>query len=202
MPVRLKSPGRWRVTIWFRGDRKEWIVPGTRADALSFEARKRTEIERSARMEFRTVPTFYAFCVDKYAQHAALFLKPSTWTIRRFQIASLVTFFGAVKLNAIRGEDIERYQRVRQIPRILVPRELATGALREDEKSLAVGASPSTVNEEVGRFVTVLNYARELGFPVVVPRIRRLRPRPRAKVMDDNYFCRAATTTSAGRPPY
>jgi len=182
VPVRKKSPGRWRVTIWFRGERKEWIIQGTKDDARSFEARKRTEIERAARIEFRTVPTFYDFCVDKYVPHAKLFLKPSTWSIRRFQLASLIQFFGPMRMSAISADDIERYQRIRQIRESAADREIALASLREEERSLAVGASPSTVNEELVRFTTVMRFAHEAGFPVAIPKIRRLRRRPRGKV--------------------
>lgn len=185
MPVRLKDrriPGKWRVTVWHKGVRKEWIFDGSRAEALGFEARKRLELEALDPTELRNVPTFSDFSLTRYKTHAQLHLKASSWEIRRFQVATLIQFFGSRKLNEISLEDIERYQRVRQVPNERAADEVATGRLRPDEASLAVGAKPRTVNDELTRMTTILRYAQKLGIASTIPKFEKLRVRKSSRV--------------------
>jgi integrase len=182
VPVRVKAKGRWRVTIWWRGARKEWIVCGMRADAEAFEARKRVELERGDAHEYRTVPTFFDFCARKYKPHAQLHLKPTTWAIRQFQLATLMQFFGWLKLTDITLEHVERYKSVRRTKKELAVKAVAAGEMREHEAAVAVGVKPATVNGELERFTTVLNFARELGVPCAKLKIRKMRARRRQRV--------------------
>lgn len=185
MPVRLKDrriPGKWRVTVWHKGVRKEWIFDGSRAEALGFEARKRLELEALDPTEIRSVPTFSEFSLTRYKTHAQLHLKASSWEIRRFQVATLIQFFGALKLNEISLEDVERYQRVRQVPNERAADEVGEGRLRPDEASLAVGAKPRTVNDELTRMTTILRYAQKLGIAATIPKFEKLRVRKSSRV--------------------
>lgn len=185
MPVRLKDrriPGKWRVTVWHKGVRKEWIFDGSRADALGFEARKRLELEAFDPSEIRSVPTFSDFSLTRYKTHAQLHLKASSWEIRRFQVATLIQFFGPRKLNEISLEDIERYQRVRQVPNERANDEVTAGRLRPDEASLAVGAKARTINDELTRMVTILRYAKKLGIATNIPEFEKLRVRKSSQV--------------------
>lgn len=140
-----RRPGTRRIVIWSKGEPNEWIVEGTKTDGDAFEARKRVELERGVQ-DVRVVPTFSAFCEEKYRPHAEAHLKASTWrNVRIYQLATLIEFFGQKKLTDIKLEDVERFK-----------------------TSRAVG--PTAVNNELRVFRTVLNYAEALGVPT--PKIK------------------------------
>ena len=90
MPVyKGRRAGRWRVTVFARQVQQEWIVEGTRAEALEYEARKRIELQAS-QLTTRTAPTFREFSTNVYAAHAATHLRASTWSkVRIYQVATL-----------------------------------------------------------------------------------------------------------------
>ncbi len=44
MAVYRKGKAKWRVVIFHRGKRRDWIVEGKKADAEAFEARKRAVV--------------------------------------------------------------------------------------------------------------------------------------------------------------
>ena len=182
MPVREKAEGRWRVTIWWKGVRKEWIVRGTKKDAKAYEARKRVELEKGNALEWRTVPTFFDFCVHKYKPHAQLHLKPTTWAVRQFQIATLMQFFGGYKLTDIALELIERFKLVRRTKKDRAIAAVAAGEMTASEAAVAAGVQPATVNGELMRLTTILNYSRDLGVPCSKLKIKKLRVRRRRRV--------------------
>jgi integrase len=161
MPV-YKDRDRWRVRIWHKGKRLDWIVEGTKKDAEAFEARKRVELQRTGGLsETRVAPTFSSFCVTLYRNHAETALKARTWKNRQYTIATLVEFFRNDKLTEITTMRAVEYQQQR----------------------LRAGIQPSTVNDEVKVLRAVLNHAHYLGVPAInlvvkdlpVRRKRRLR---------------------------
>ena len=114
-----KRKGTRRIVIWNRPEGeekskpKEWIITGTKADAETFEARKRIELGEQSRSEIRTVPLFSNFCVERYTPHAKRHLKAGTWERRHYQVATLIRHFGRMKINAITLADVERFKDVR-----------------------------------------------------------------------------------------
>jgi integrase len=137
VPVYRKGRDRWRVRIWSKGLRQDWIVPGTKADAERFEARKRLEV--SAGIEPRGVPTLSVFIRTEYEPHASARLKESTRRNRVYQLATIEAHLGALRLDEVRAPAVEAYQ---------------TARLDEQIK-------PATVNDEVKVLKAILSHARE-----------------------------------------
>lgn len=165
MPA-YRKPGRgrdkWTVVIWHKGQRHDFVVTGTKADADAFEARKRVEFEANAPGEVRTALRFEDFCVYRYRPHAETHLKASTWKVRTYQIETLTEFFGKVKLTGITTELVERYK---------------TSRLAETPKP-----RPVTVNNELAVLSAVMTYAKHVGMPVAKPVIKPLPVRGRGRV--------------------
>jgi integrase len=150
----------WRVRIWFRGRARSWLVCGSKGAAAAFEARKRTELERQdPAADARVVPRFSAFCAATYAPHAKLHLKASSWRNRVYGLATLVKHLGDLRLTEITVAHVEALKAARS----------------------RAGIKPATVNDELKVLKTVLNYARELGQPVPVLKLRKLVVRGRRK---------------------
>src|SRR4051794_19952383 len=94
----------WEVVIQYKRDgrahRKAFVVRGTKAEARTFEAAKRAELESVAVVKSpNVVPIFSTFCVGDYKASAKLHLKHSTWTKRSSQLATLIEFFGEFRLT-------------------------------------------------------------------------------------------------------
>lgn len=139
-----KTGKKWRVVIYLGGGRREdWIVEGTKADALAFEARKRVELEAGSLPEFRTSPTFEDFCADHYKDHAEVRLKARTWKNRTYTLKVLNKFFHGFKLTEIKRPLVERYQNARIADKI----------------------APSTINDEVKVLRAVMQHAINGGVP-------------------------------------
>ncbi len=139
-----RTPGTQRVRIWMRGKQHEWIVEGSKTEARAFEARKRVELEAGLPLETRVVPTFSDFCVSRYRAHATAQLRSSTWSVRKYQLATLGgSFLGNLRLTEFSTDAIERYKQARR-------REV----------------QPRSVNNELKVLLAVFAYARELGVPV------------------------------------
>jgi integrase len=146
MAIYKKSENKWRVRIWHQGQRADWIVEGDKNDALGFEAQKRLELQKKGSLpQNRAAPKFSDFCVKTYAPHAETHLKKRTWTNRQYTIATLVEFFGDLKLTEITTPIGEEYQRKR---------------LRDKNQA-------STINDDVKVLRAILNYALYLGVPAV-----------------------------------
>lgn len=143
MPVyKGRRAGTWRVTLYAANKQHEWIVPGTKKEAESFEARKRVELEANGLPSTRVAPTFSTVCEDVYRPHAEKHLRDSTWRkVRVYQIATLCEHFGALKLTEFNVEAIERFKRQRTV-------------------------KPSSVNNELRVLRTILNFAATMGYPV------------------------------------
>lgn len=139
-----RTPGTQRVRLWMRGKQHEWIVQGTKGEAKAFEARKRVELEAGLPLETRVVPTFSDFCVKKYRPHAIGHLRASTWKVRPYQLATLESFFGRLRLTEFSTDAIERYKNLRR---------------------KQVGSN-RTINNELKVLQAVFAYARKLGVPV------------------------------------
>lgn len=152
MPVyKGRRPGTWRVVIWAQGKANEWLLEGTRKEALAYEARKRVELgERGPAT--RGSPSFRDFCEKTYAPHAEQHLRASTWqSVRVYQLATLARHLGDIRIAELRTEHIEAYK-------------LARG--RE--------VKASSVNNELRVLRTVLGYAKTLGHAVANPTIKKL----------------------------
>jgi len=143
MPVYRKGKATWRVRIFHKGKRRDWLVHGTKADTEAFEARKRVQLEAGEPVDVRVAPTFSDFCVSRYKPHAEMHLKASTWSVRVYQIATLIEQFGLLRLTEISPEQIDLFKRKRT---------------RE-------GARAITVNNELAVLQAVLSFARSIGVP-------------------------------------
>jgi len=154
MPVYRKAgrPNTWRVKIWHDGEPVERIVHGTKKEADAYEARQRVEIEsRGAAPEDRVAPTFSSFCV-RYAVHARAHLRPNTWNVRQYHLATLMDHLAEVRLTALSTETIERYKAER----------------------VRAGRKPRSVNNELAVLQAVLHYARDIGAPCASPKVKLL----------------------------
>lgn len=152
MPVYPKGD-KWRVVVWHKGARHDWVQEGTKAEAELFEAAKRIELRATdPRTAGRIAPTLSDFCAGAYRTHAMRHLKRRTWTNREYTLASLMGRLGSLKLSEIATAHIEDYKAARQAENIRA----------------------STINDELKILRTVLAYARELGLVVAQPMIKDL----------------------------
>lgn len=156
----VEKVSRWLVVICYKGQRRDWIVRGSKDDAEGFEALKRTELASgNPAAELRVVPRFSTFCVETYRPHARLHLKPSTWANRIYQLGTLAEHLGHLKLTEITKAEVERFQAAR----------------------VKQGIQPATVNDDVKVLLRVLHYARDLGIPTATPKVEDLAVRGRRK---------------------
>lgn len=151
MPI---YPGRrrkktFRVVVAAKGKTFEWVVEGLKKDAEAFEARKRVELEVGKPTSRRAVPTLREFCRTAYVPHAKKHLRPSTFRVRAYQLASLNEHLGDLKLTEFGPEAIDGYKSKRDV-------------------------KASSVNNELRVLGTILNWARTLGKPVPDFKIKRL----------------------------
>ncbi len=144
MPVYKKGPQKYYVIVVVNGRRKDKTVHGTREEAEAYEAELKVEMRKLARSEFRTVPLFSDFCVANYSPHAKATLADQTWTNRSYQLASLIEWFGDVRLDRIDRQLVDRFIADRR----------------------AAGMKPSTINDALKVLKRVVNYAVELKAPV------------------------------------
>jgi integrase len=141
-----RRAGTWRVQIHHRKRNHEWIVEGTRAEAKSYEARMRVELDAGKPTSDRTAPTFNEFCKTVYEPHAKAHLKESTWSkVRCYQVATLREHLGGLKLTAIDPTALDKYKRART----------------------AAGLRPSSVNNELRVLSRILSHARALKYPCI-----------------------------------
>lgn len=139
-----RSPGTWRVVVWAKNRSHERIVEGKKSDAEAYEAKLRLELAAQRKVATRTAPSFSSFCASHYRPHAERHLGNRTWrTVRIYQVATLESFFGEMKLTEISTEEVESYKRVR---------------LKD--------VGPSSVNNELRVLRTILNWAKACGFPI------------------------------------
>jgi integrase len=156
MPVYREGRDRWRVVIYFRGKRRDWIVDGQKADAEAFEARKRIDLE-AGRVEARVVPRLLDFLTKQYVPHAAKRLKARTLSNRQYQLATIGERLGSLKLTEITDAEILDYQNTR----------------------LDSGIAASTINDDVKVLRAVLSLARLRGIPCADLRSEDLPEGPR-----------------------
>ncbi len=152
MPVYPKGK-KWRVVVWHKGVRHDWVQDGTKAEAEQFGAAKRIELRATdPRTAARAVPRLLEFCAGAYRTHAIRHLKARTWSNREYTLANLNDQLGKLKLT-----------------------ELATGHIEEYKASrLAEDIRPSTINDELKVLRAVLSYARQLGVPIAQPMIKNI----------------------------
>lgn len=190
MPVYEKGrrSGRWQVVVQHKGNRQEWVVRGSRAEAEEFEARMRLEmVTADPDEDRRTVPTFSVFCVSEYKAHAELALREGTWKRRQSILAILMEEFGDKKLSLISSKAIDRYStkrrkaglrnisinnELRVLRRILrfakknrkVPLpDVAIEFLKEDERRVRTWTL-----EEIERFLTCLAEEAPHLIPIIL----------------------------------
>lgn len=144
---------RWTVVIHFKGQRRDFIVTGSKADAEAFEARKRVELAEQGPDALRVVPTLFEFCKSHYGPHAELRLRPTTWYKQRFLVAELVGVLGDLKLDECASvTTADMYARIRLDERL----------------------KPVSVNNELRVLRRIVNYARQCGLTVPAPRFDML----------------------------
>jgi integrase len=136
-----------------RAIRKAFVIRGTKAEARTFEARMRSELEAGDVVKPALVPRFSSFCVDEYKPSAKLHLKPATWTKRSSQLATLIEFFGECLLTDINDQLVDAYKRERR----------------------DAGLKNVSINNELRVLRKVLLFARdERGIALSPPRMRFL----------------------------
>lgn len=164
MPVYKEKRGLYRVRVWKNGKKRDWKVRGTLKEAKEFEARRRVQMEAAEPDEIvRTVPTFSDFCVTRYRPYADLRLKPSTWhRVRQYELATLMEFFGDLKLTAITTACVEEFK---------------SHHFKGNRKGAA------TINGLLTALSAVLTCAKELEVPCAEPKIARIKQRTRRKVV-------------------
>lgn len=147
-----RRKGTRRIVIWSQGKPLEWVVVGSKADGDKFEAEQRLKLQAN-KLTKRAAPTMSAFCVDHYRPYAETNLRASTWkNVRVYQVATLLDFFGRMKLTEIDFDAVESFKRVRL-------------------QSIVA----NTVNAELRVLSSILAVARDAGFPASKPKIVKLR---------------------------
>jgi integrase len=155
--------------IWKAGKPHEWIIEGTKADGDRFEAQKVLELEAQPVALTRTVPTFLDFSTLKYTPHAKQHTKASTWTVRKYMLATLIEFFGPMRVSEIGLEQVERYKTTQQ------------GRVTK-RKGVTRKAGNPGINNELRLLRWVLSYAKELGYPVQTIKAKSLPERGQRRV--------------------
>lgn len=159
MPIyKGRRPGTYRVVVWSRGKPHEAIVEGKRSDARTYEARRKLELDASGRRATRSVLTFSELCLNHYRPHAIRHLKASTWhKVRRYQVATLIEFFGPTRTTELSTEQVEAFK---------------------DH----LHGKASSRNNLLRVLRTIVNWARDTGFPIAELKIRRLPERGDGRV--------------------
>jgi integrase len=138
-----RTPGTWRVVIRFKGGTDEKIIEGKKSEATQYEAQRRIELQQESIPIQRGAK--FSLVGDEYAEWAPNHLKDSTWRkVRRYQLATLVVFFGSTKVNELSVKLVDKYQSWR----------------------IKAGAGVTSINNELRVFRAVLNWARERGHPI------------------------------------
>lgn len=156
-----RSGKKWRVVIFLgKGKREDWILEGSHAEAVAFEARKRVELEAGVKIEHRTAPQLWRYCVDSYAPYAKPRLKERTWKNRQYTLATLVKHIGNLKLTEIKKPEVEQYQNDR----------------------LKANIKASTINDELKVLRAVMSHAISSGVPCAPVKFDDLPVRGKRKV--------------------
>lgn len=150
MPMKEERPGVWRGDLWHQGRRVKLTFHGSAKEAKAYEAKKRLEAEQSGIVNARDVMPFKDFVENKYKPNAELELRDSTFKIRKYQLNTLVDFFGPMKLTKIDEQQIDAFKKKRS------------------------GSAANTINTELNVLSAVLAYARYLKLPCSNPKMRRL----------------------------
>jgi integrase len=179
MPVyKGRRPGTWRVVIWSKGTQTETTIEGTKAEAKSFEARRRVELDAD-QLSTRVSPTFGDFATEVYAPHAIEHLEGSTWSkVRKYQVATLVGFFGKTKLTSIDAALVDRFK-----------------ASRRPNQA-------SSINNELRVLGTMLRFAKARKYPCAEVSWKKLtiRAHPRAVAWTDDEVMRLFDSARAVYP--
>jgi integrase/recombinase XerD len=183
MPIYPHSKGKRRVRIWSHGRKQDWIIEGTKHEAQDFETRKRLELGREAPTEHRVAMTFSDYCLIHYSPAAASHLVAAgTWRNRKYQVATLVEFFGQTRLDRFDAAIVGRFRDMRRAEKM----------------------SPSTINDDVKVLFTILNHAKASKLcPVVVPELKRLKePKKRglAQAWSDEEMARLLAAAAEESP--
>lgn len=144
-----KTRGTFRVVVWAPTEpngpsrQNEKTFTGSARDAKLFEAQWRIQLRAATRRELRGVPRFTRFCTEIFAPYIRKRVAKTTWSQHyTWSIAALCEHFGNALLSDISTLSIQEYQTERD-------------------------AGPATVNGEVVRLVSILNYAKKShGVPI------------------------------------
>lgn len=165
-----KTKGTRRIIIWQHNKPLEKVIRATKREADEFEARWRLELQGNEPADPRLVPLFSDFCVSRYRPHAEKHLKASTWEKSRiYQVDTLCKHFGHLRLTEFTLVAIENFQDARQAD--LVTWHGKTAAMKN-----------SSINIELRILRTILNWAKELGYPVPKLKWKRLPERGKGHV--------------------
>lgn len=153
MPIaKGRRAGTYRVTVFAQKRQHEWVFEGTKAAARSFEASKRLELGAGRKLDPSIAPTFYVLCTQHYRPYAETHLGADTWRkVRIYQVATLASHFGPLRLDQIKPFDFDEYKALR-----------------------GTAVSATAVNNELRVMRAMLNWAKSRGIPTSGAKIEML----------------------------
>ena len=180
MSVRKRKDGRWRVDVSRMVDGVKLRLRGAARTREQGYALERELRERLARGEVATSrPQTFAAWAEEYLESGMTKNKPSTRAAKRQIVRDhLLPAFGALRLDEITVERIERFQ----------------------AKEQASGSSPKTINNRLTVLRRMLSTAKRWGRIATVPRVDWLRV-PAGRV-DFLTFDEAARLVEAADPAW
>lgn len=147
-------PGKYRIVISVNGKPKEEVIEAkSRRLAEKYESEEQRKHAAVPRTSSVRAPKFSDFCLDTYSPAAALHLRKSTSTVRKYTLAILIDHFGNKPIDRITADDVVAFQKART----------------------EAGIGPVKINDDVSKLLTILRFA-EGRAPYFVPKVKRLPP--------------------------
>jgi integrase len=168
-----KLKGKWRVRVAVNGRKMNRTVTGTKASAKEAEAEMRLAMTRpkntvgegadpelgrpegtlvpSPDVQCQTEKSFFDFSMNEYKEQAQKRLAKTTWRVRKYHLAILIEFFGAMPLTEVKTRHVEEFKDFHR------------------ER----GIKDTTINDYLKSLSAVLGYAEDQEYPHGQPKIRR-----------------------------
>ena len=157
MSIHRIAKNHYQIVLYVRGNRRDRIFRGPRREAEAYAAKERLKMEaEDPNLDLRVVPTFSSFCVTHYSPHAEVHLKSNTWKKRRYQVATLIEFFGGEKMSELHPSRMTAFKKKR----------------RRD------GLQAVSINNELRILRRILNFAQSRNIPVATTTVEFL-PEPK-----------------------
>ena len=159
-PVKGSKTQR-HIAFRLHGKKYEKKLQASKPEADQIEAEWRMKILESERNPNAKSANRFSEIFREYSNDAILHIKATTWNlVRRYQVATLIEYFGDVDCNKLCITSISDFQRAR---------------LKAKWRGKATG--PKAINNEIRLFRTICNGSRDAGYPI--PAIKwRFLPEP------------------------